>query len=645
MKRHTMAFCLSLLLVITLTRCQLATNQQPAAPAASAATATQASTPAPADDPAPAATVTPANDEAPASSTDPAADTHPATASLAGLDIDAFFEQSYARIGLRSPQAITELGLADALGMGNDQLDDMSDAYASETYAITVAIRDRLLTYDRDALSAEQALSYDIYLWFLEDQIEGFTYAYNDYLIRPGILGYQDSLIHFFTQIHPVTDKQDAEDYVTRLTQVETQMLQVVDGLNRREEAGVMLPRFINQWITRQVQAVANTSPTNTAFYTAFAQKLNAVSASGNLSADDKQSLLAEAQTAIQERVQPGFAALADCLKAQQDHTDDRIGASKFPNGAEYYDYILRHYTTTDLTADEIHALGEQDLERIHSEMRALFDALGYPQNASLPDLFARVTTDGGSVFGSDIVAEYEAIITAADAAVAEAFDMRPQVGVIVIGGDSGGYYVSPAVDGSRPGAFYARATGAQVRFTMPSLAYHEAIPGHHYQLALAQELNLPFFRKNMHFTGYVEGWALYAEYLAKDLGWYDDDIYGDLGRLQYEAWRAVRLVVDTGIHAKGWTYEQTIDYMVENTGMTRGMMEQQLWRYITWPGQATAYKVGMLKIMELRERAQNTLGDAFDFKAFHNVLIGNGTVPLEVLEHLVDEYIAENQP
>ena len=178
----------------------------------------------------------------------------------------------------------------------------------------------------------------------------------------------------------------------------------------------------------------------------------------------------------------------------------------------------------------------------------------------------------------------------------------------------------------------------------MRTLAYHEAIPGHHQQIAIAQELPLPFFRKDMGFTGYVEGWALYAERLAWELGVYENDLYGDLGRLQAEAFRATRLVVDTGIHVKGWSYNQAVDYMLQNTGMSRGAVESQIWRYITWPGQATAYKVGMLEILEQRQRAMDALGDDFDLKAFHNVVLGNGSVPLELLERLMDDYIATAQ-
>jgi uncharacterized protein (DUF885 family) len=292
------------------------------------------------------------------------------------------------------------------------------------------------------------------------------------------------------------------------------------------------------------------------------------------------------------------------------------------------------------LSPDEIHELGLQEVDRIQAEMRVIFEQLGYPENESLSSLFGRVLSDSGLLYSQDIVAGYEAIIREADQKVGAVFDLRPKAEVVVIGVPQGGYYIGPARDGSRPGAFYATQTGSETRFSMPSLAYHEAIPGHHFQIAIAQELDLPGFRTAVGSTAYIEGWALYAELLAYELGFYKDDPYGNLGRLQMELFRAARLVVDTGIHAKGWNYDQGVEYMLENTGLPPGQVQFEVSRYITWPGQATAYKIGMLKILELRQLAMEQLGDRFDLKEFHNVVLGNGGMPLEVLERVVQDYI-----
>jgi uncharacterized protein (DUF885 family) len=272
--------------------------------------------------------------------------------------------------------------------------------------------------------------------------------------------------------------------------------------------------------------------------------------------------------------------------------------------------------------------------------MREIFDQLGYPQDESIPALFTRVAQDSGYASGAEIVQGYEDIISAADQNITSVFDLRPSIGVIVVGGPTGGYYNPPAVDGSRPGMFYAQNTGRVPKYSMPTLAYHEAIPGHHTQIAIAQQLDLPSFRKGSDFTAYVEGWALYAERLAYELGFYDGDPYGNLGRLQAEAFRAARLVVDTGLHAKKWTFAQAVDFMVENTGMSENMMQGEVSRYISLPGQATAYYIGFTKILELRQLAMDKLGDQFDLKEFHNVILGNGAMPLDILEQVVNNYI-----
>jgi uncharacterized protein (DUF885 family) len=344
----------------------------------------------------------------------------------------------------------------------------------------------------------------------------------------------------------------------------------------------------------------------------------------------------------IESTVLPAFQALVDAVRRLETVAPDDVGAWALPDGTAYYAHVLRHHTTTDLTAEQIHELGLREVERIQAEMRAVFDTLGYPADERLLTLMGRVAREGGILYGDQIVAEYEALIEEARAEVEDAFDLHPSADVVVIPAPIGGYYVGPALDGSRPGAFFATMTGSEERFSMPSLAYHEAIPGHHTQIGIAQELDLPSARKGVHFTAYSEGWALYAERLAYELGLYEEDAYGNIGRLQYELFRAVRLVVDTGLHARRWTYPQAVEYMVENTGLPQGTVEWEVARYIVWPGQAVSYKIGMLTLMEVRQRAMDALGDEFRLAEFHTVVLGHGHMPLGILERLVDEYIAQ---
>jgi uncharacterized protein (DUF885 family) len=543
---------------------------------------------------------------------------------------------------LRYPQSITELGLAQAYGVRNNQLNNLSEDYIRQTQQLEASILALLEKYERSQLTPEQRLSADIYAWYLDDLVRGQAYQDYDYpvsfLITTGV---QEQLLQLFTDLHPLANKQDAEDYIARLSQVETQFSQLIEGLMRREAAGVVMPRFLIPWVLGDIQAMAQREVKDTPFYTTLAQKITQVA---DLDPAAQDALLAAAEGEIAEGVLPAYQALADYLEDLQMRASNDAGAWKFPNGEAYYTHVLRHHTTTDLSADEIHQLGIEQLDRIHAEMRAAFAALGYPAEDSIPALIGRVAQEGGTYQGEEIAAAYEALIEEAEEKVTPVFEMRPKAPVMVIAGEAGDYYSPPAVDGSRPGMFYAQVTGREWRFSMPTLAYHEAVPGHHFQLALALEQPLPAFRRGGQFMAYTEGWALYAERLAAELGFYQDDAYGDLGRLQAEAFRAARLVVDSGIHAKKWTFDQAVDFMVENTGLPEEFVQGEVGRYILWPGQATAYMVGMLKILEIRQKAKDALGDQFDLKEFHKVILQNGSVPLEVLDQLVDEYIADRQ-
>jgi uncharacterized protein (DUF885 family) len=318
------------------------------------------------------------------------------------------------------------------------------------------------------------------------------------------------------------------------------------------------------------------------------------------------------------------------------------IGVGQYPMGAEYYNHKLRHHTTTDLTAAEIHQLGLDELVRIHAEMRALFDQLGYPRNETLGELYARVEIDGGIIPAASVKSTYEDIVAATELVIDQAFDIFPSASVIVADDPSGGFYIGPSFDGSRPGAFYAGTENDEAWYRMPSLAYHEAIPGHHTQIAIAMDQDGPSFRRVVRFTAFVEGWALYAERLAYEQGWYANDIYGNLGRLQYEALRAARLVMDTGIHSMGWSFDQAVQFNMDNLGASTGSSQSAAGRYSVWPGQATAYMVGMLRILELRQHAMDLLGAQFDLKAFHRVVLQSGGIPLSLLDDVIERYIED---
>jgi uncharacterized protein (DUF885 family) len=557
--------------------------------------------------------------------------------SLGGREFDAFIEESYRRLLSRDPETVLELGLSHAFGVPTDQLTDISDGYIRQTQALEKEVLSQLQMFDRSSLTAEQQLTYDIYAWYLHDRAGGHEFMYNDYPINPTVFSVHLDLLQFFTDLRPVTNLQEAQDYISALSQVDTKFDQLLEGLKIREENGVVLPRFLVEYILGDLRDMAASRAVATPYYTAFESKLMALPEARD---DEKTALLSAAEEAIQTAVISAYQNLVTYFEHLRSVATNDAGVWKFSDGDAYYAYTLRHHTSTDLTADQIHALGLQALEEIHAEMRSIFDQLGYPSEDSLGELYSRVALDSGTLSGESIVRGYEDIITRADQSLDKAFDLHPNIGVIVVGGLMGGYYMPPAVDGSRPGIFYAADTGIQPKFSMPTLAYHEAIPGHHFQIAIAQQLDLPSFRRGADFTAYVEGWALYAEHLARELGFYEGDPYGDLGRLQAQAFRAARLVVDTGLHAKKWSFDQAVNFMVENTGMPRTMMQGEVSRYITLPGQATAYYIGYMKILETRQRTMDELGEEFNLKEFHNVLLGNGAMPLRVLEQAVSNYL-----
>lgn len=573
----------------------------------------------------------------PASGPSPAAEQ--LAAELDGLPLDEFYEKSFAALMARSPERVIWNALEDFAPVDGTDLDDLSESWQTETFEMYEVVLDALRDYDRSALDAADRLHYDVYGWHLQDIVDGEEWRYHDYPAAFSIFGVQKDTETFFTDIHPLTSERDAEDYVARLGQVERKLGQLVDHLGRQRQAGVVEPATTLQIAINQVSAIADGGVDGNPYFARFRQDVEAIA---GLDAEARSSLIQQARSATSDSVIPGYRLLRDALQDLRAVAPAAIGVGQHPDGDRYYAYILRHHSTTDLTPAEIHQLGLEELDRIHAEMRLIFDQLGYPQDETLQQLFARVTQAGGTIPAASVLPTYEDIIADAESRLGQAFDIFPSADVIVLPDPSGGFYIGPSFDGTRPGAFYAGTQTSQPWYQMPSLAYHEAVPGHHTQIAIAMEQEAPSFRKVVNFTGFVEGWALYAERLAWELGWYDNDPLGDLGRLQYEALRAARLVIDTGIHHFGWSFDRAARFNEENVGWSAGASRSAVARYAVIPGQATAYMVGLLKILDERERARGELGPAFDLTAFHRAVLSNGAVPLSLLDEVVDEYIAE---
>ena len=558
---------------------------------------------------------------------------------LQGLPLDEFYFESYDALLQRTPELIVWRGLTGVFPPDSIGLNNLSDAYQRETFAMHQVVLEMLQTYDRSALTTDEQLTYDIYEWQQQDEIDRLEFIYYDFVATYNFYGIHRDTLNFFTAAHPLETRQDAENYVTRLNAVDEKFGQVGAHLNLQNGAGVIEPALTLDAAIFYLGEIADVAANTTPYYTVFVDKVNNIA---GLSAEDRQALIDSALSAVTDSVIPAYRQLRQTMQGLLANAPSSIGVGQYPLGAEYYSNSLKHHTTTDLTAAEVHQLGLDELLRIQAEMRVIFDQLGYPQNETMQELFARVEADGGIIPAVDVKPTYESMVAFAEQNLAAAFDIFPSAPVVVAEDDFGGYYISPSYDGTRPGAFYAGTLNDEAYFRMPSLTFHESVPGHHTQIAIQMDQDTPVFRKMSRVTAFVEGWALYAERLAYELNWYNNDPYGDLGRLQYEALRATRLVVDTGIHSMGWSFDQSVQYLEDNLGVSNGSAQGAAGRYSVVPAQATAYMVGMLQILAARQRAIDALGAQFDLIEFHRLLLGNGAVPMDIMNREVDRWIQE---
>ena len=558
---------------------------------------------------------------------------------LQGLPLDEFYFESYDALLQRTPELIVWRGLTGVFPPDSIGLNNVSDAYQRETFAMHQVVLEMLRTYDRSGLTADEQLTYDVYEWQQQDEIDRLEFIYYDFVATYNFYGIHGDTLDFFTAVHPLESQQDAENYVTRLNAVDEKFVQVGAHLNMQNGAGVVEPVLTLDAAIFYMGEIADVAANTTPYYTVFVDKVNNIA---GLSAADRQTLVDAALFAVTNSVIPAYRQLRQTMQGLLATAPPSIGVGQYPLGAEYYNNRLKHHTTTDLTAAEVHQLGLDELLRIQAEMRVIFDQLGYPQNETMEELFARVEADGGIIPAVDVKPTYESMVAFAEQNLAAAFDIFPLVPVVVADDDFGGYYIGPSFDGTRPGAFYAGTVNDEAYFRMPSLTYHESVPGHHTQIAIQMDQDTPVFRKMSRVTAFVEGWGLYAERLAYELNWYNNDPYGDLGRLQYEALRATRLVVDTGIHSMGWSFDQSVQYLEDNLGMSNGSAQGAAGRYSVVPAQATAYMVGMLQILAARQRAIDALGAQFDLIEFHRLLLSNGAVPMDIMNREVDRWIQE---
>jgi uncharacterized protein (DUF885 family) len=558
-------------------------------------------------------------------------------ATLRDLPFDDFVDASYKQILLRSPEMVTSMGLSQSLGIRDDQLDNICYTYVDDTYELKAGVQEILESYDPSELGYDQRISYDSYSWLLADWNAAREYMYHFYPVTHGF-SRQNDLFRFFEDEQPLETPENVQDYISRLAQVDEQFACLIQNLEDSEARGIMAPAQMLQRAADRIRGVVPGSAASLPFYTALEEKIGTIT---ELSAGQRQDFLAQAIQTINSSVIPAYQALVVALDGQIPRAPAMNGVWQLPDGDSYYAAMLRHHTTTERSAAEINQKGLDEVARITEEIRNAFDLLGYPADETFAQLYNRVAVESGVVRAAEIVPLFEGFIEQAQQDVTEVFDIAPQAEVIVIGTAGGGFFVAGSLDGSRPGAFYIGNQTDNYRYWMRTIAYHETVPGHHFQIAIGNEQDVPLFSKGGGmYTAFVEGWALYAEYLVKELGWYDNDIYSELGRMQWELLRAVRMVVDTGLHTFRWSRQQAIDYYINTVGETPEQAAQQIDLYLYWPGYFTAYKTGMMKILELRQHAVDELGELFDIKEFHRAVLLHNRLPLAVLERVIEDYI-----
>jgi len=569
------------------------------------------------------------------------------------FSIRVFYETAFMKFMFHDPETLSYMRILEPMGLTfhNNDLTDVSPAATEINNRLIEENYHTLQKYDRSKLSEADALSYDILAWYLQNQMDGLKYTWHGYPVNQ-MFGVQNGLPRFMASIHHIGSAGDARDYIERISKFGVKFDQLLEDLKLREDKKIVPPRFTIERVLEEMRGFRGQAAKENVLYTSLVDRLKEVE---GLDGSTRDALAQQAVEQIEGSVWPAYDRLIAYFEHLEQTVTTNHGAWMLPDGDKYYDYMLRQNTTTTLTADQIHDLGLSEVARIQAEMDTILVAEGYTEGSvaermlklNEEERFLYPDTDAGR---AQILKDYAAIIEDINAGMSKYFGRLPKspikverVPVFSEKGSSGAYYQGPSMDGERPGVFYAnlRSVKEHPRWEMRTLAFHEGVPGHHMQVALQTELKgVPTFRNILGFTAFSEGWGLYAERLAWEAG-YQQDPFSNLGRLRGELFRAVRLVVDTGIHRKQWTREQAIEYMLSNTGNPESDVIAEVERYFVMPGQATAYKIGMLKILELRERAREKLGDKFDIRAFHDVVIGDGDMPLEILERKVDKWIA----
>lgn len=535
---------------------------------------------------------------------------------------------------------------------------DISESSILKEVEITKTNLDSLhKNFQLESLDEQTKISYRLFEKACEDAIENYKWHLFDYPINQ-MGGLHTDVPTFLINVHAIENKSDAEAYVSRLNGMSSLFDQLIENLKLREAKNIIPPKFVFPYVLNDCKNMTSGQPfdkSNNAnpLLEDFMKKVNALK---DCKGEEKQMLIEKATNALKASVKPAYDKLAVYWTELEKKASTEDGIWKVANGDTYYDFALKQTTTTSLTADEIHEIGLKEVARIHDEMRVIMKKVNF-KSENLQAFFDFMREDKQFYYANDESGKeaYRVkavkIIDDMKKELDKLFLTKPKADIVVKPVEAfreksagGAFYEDPAIDGTRPGRYYINLYNMadQAIYQMDALAYHEGIPGHHMQIAIAQELNgIPKFRMHGGNTAYIEGWALYSELVPKEIGFYQDP-YSDFGRLAMELFRAARLVVDTGIHRKKWSREKALAYFKENTPNPEGDNKKEIERYIVWPSQATGYKIGMIKIIELRENSKKKLGDKFDIREFHDVILTSGPLPMDILEEMVENWVAK---
>ena len=556
---------------------------------------------------------------------------------------------------LDSPEFMTYIGVFDpynAILKHNQKLSIDTLEEGEEDYKDNLKHLAMLKKYNPESLSDVQKVTQKIAIFSTENSINRFeNFRYHSYPFNQ-ISGNHLGLVEFMTDTHPVRNFREATDYIKRVKLFDESLNADLVWLEEQKKLGIFAPVYVFDHVIRQLNELIGYEDDSNPLMQVFIRKVGEL----DIDQQSKEDLASDLSAVIQSDVKPGYKLILEFMENNYVNANQHHGVWSLPNGDAFYASRLRSFTTTDYTAEEIHQIGLSEVERIGARMKEIFISLGYQVNKPVgemmndlnenPDFLYADTPDRKEI----VIADYNQMVKEAEEDVRPYFERFPVSPVEVRAVPeysektaAGGYYQAPSLDGSRPGVFYANLYDIKQTptFGMRTLTFHEAVPGHHFQIALNQEnKDLTLYRKMGYRTSaFTEGWALYSEQLAVEAGM-TKNLYDELGVLQSEMFRANRLVVDPGMHYKRWTREEAMDYMKKTTGMSDTEVRVEIERYIVWPGQATSYKMGMLKILELRKKAQDALGEKFDIRKFHTIVLDQGIVPLFILEDIIDEWI-----